>query len=151
MLDKKYFSKNLPQPYMLLTSLMSLSLNCSAVPSFLVSTDATYQQTAIREYVISADSIVKIYKQFWYLRFDGWLRIVLSERPPFVVHDAQRIVGDTVGQSRRMFLEVVFLSSLNVGPNNFNIVVSVLSALDMVCSKSMNEFMLNSAIWKNQR
>ena len=136
---------------MLLTSLMSLSLNCSAVPSFLVSTDATYQQAAIRESGISVDFIVKFHRQFWYLRFDGWLRIVLSKRPPFVVHDAQGIIGDTIGQSRRMFLEVVFLSSLNVGPNNFNIVVSVLSALDMVCSKSMNEFMLNSAIYKIQR
>ena len=67
------------------------------------------------------------------------------------MHDAQRIVGNAIGQSARMFLEVVFLSSLNVGPNNFNIIVSVLSALDMVCSKSMNEFMLNSAIYKIQR
>ena len=66
------------------------------------------------------------------------------------MHDAQRIIGDTVGQSAGMLLEVVFLSSLNVGPNNFNIIVSVLSALDMVCSKSMNEFMLNSAICKSK-
>ena len=65
------------------------------------------------------------------------------------MHDAQRIVGDTVGQSAGMFLEVMFLSSLNVGPDNFDVVVSVASALDMECSKSMYEFMLNGAGGKN--
>ena len=62
------------------------------------------------------------------------------------MHDAQRIVGDTVGQSAGMFLEVMFLSSLNVGPDNFDVVISVASALDMECSKSMDEFMLNGAV-----
>ena len=86
-----------------------------------------------------------------YLGNNCRLALILSKSVIFVMHDAQRIIGDAVGQSRRMLLEVVFLSSLNVGPNNFYIVVSVLSALDMVCSKSVNEFMLNGAICRNMK
>ena len=62
------------------------------------------------------------------------------------MHDAIWIVFNAKGWSIGVFLEVMFLSSLNIGPDNFDVVISVASALDMECSKSMDEFMLNGAV-----
>ena len=44
-----------------------------------------------------------------------------------------------------MFLEVVFLTSLDVGPVDGNIFVSVITAMDMEGSEGMDEFMNDGA------
>ena len=53
-----------------------------------------------------------------YLRIDGRLTLVNSERPVFVMHEAHWIVRGTESWSIGVFLEVVFLACLDVGEVN---------------------------------
>ena len=46
-----------------------------------------------------------------------------------------------------MFLEVVFLTSLDVGPVDGNIFVSVITAMDMEGSKGMDKLMKTSNVF----
>ena len=62
-----------------------------------------------------------------------------------VMHNTHGIVWNTKGWSVGMFLEVVFLTSLDVGPVDGNIFVSVITAMDMEGSKGMDEFMNDGA------
>ena len=77
---------------------------------------------------------------------DSGLAVILSKGIVFVVHDTQRIVRNIKGQSTSMFLEIMFLAWFDVVPHDFNVFVSVLTTLDMVQTKGMDKFMLNSAI-----
>ena len=49
-----------------------------------------------------------------------------------------------------MLLEVMFLARFDVVPFDFDIFVPIFTTLDMVHSKSMNEFMLDSAKLRNR-
>ena len=80
-----------------------------------------------------------------YLRIDGWFALVNAKGPVFVMHDTQRIVWGTKGWSVGMFLEVVLLTLLDVGPVDGNIFVSVITAMDMEGSEGMDEFMNDGA------
>ena len=62
-----------------------------------------------------------------------------------VMHNTHGIVWNTKGWSVGMFLEVVFLTSLDVGPVDGNIFVSVITAMDMEGSEGMDEFMNDGA------
>ena len=62
------------------------------------------------------------------------------------MHDAIWIVFNAKGWSIGVFLEVMFRTSLDVGPVDVNIFVSVISTLDMEKSKGMNEFMDDGAV-----
>ena len=62
-----------------------------------------------------------------------------------VMHNTHGIVWNTKGWSVGMFLEVVLLTLLDVGPVDGNIFVSVITAMDMECSECMDEFMNNGA------
>ena len=62
-----------------------------------------------------------------------------------VMHNTHGIVWNTKGWSVGMFLEVVFLTSLDVGPVDGNIFVSVITAMDMEGSKGMDKFMNDGA------
>ena len=83
-----------------------------------------------------------------YLRIDGRFACVNSERPVFVMHEAHWIVRGTESWSIGVFLEVVFLACLDVGKVNWDIFVSVISAMDMEGSKGMDKLMNNSAVTK---
>ena len=85
-------------------------------------------------------------REITYLRIDGWFALVNAKGPVFVMHDTQRIVRNIKGQSTSMFLEIMFLARFDVVPHDFNVFVSVLTTLDMVQTKGMDKFMLNSAI-----
>ena len=63
------------------------------------------------------------------------------------MHDAIWIVFNAKGWSIGVFLEVMFRTSLDVGPVDVNIFVSVISTLDMEKSKGMNEFM-DDTVWQ---
>ena len=65
-----------------------------------------------------------------------------------VMHNTHGIVWNTKGWSIGVFLEVMFHTSLDVGPVDGNIVVSVISTLDMEGSKGMDKLMNNSAVTK---
>ena len=77
---------------------------------------------------------------------DSGLAVILGKGIVFVMHDTQRIVRNIKGQSTSMFLEIMFLAWFDVVPHDFNVFVSVLTTLDMVQTKGMDKFMLNSAI-----
>ena len=62
-----------------------------------------------------------------------------------VMHNTHGIIWNTKGWSVGMFLEVVFLTSLDVGPVDGNIFVSVITAMDMEGSEGMDEFMNDGA------
>ena len=62
-----------------------------------------------------------------------------------VMHNTHGIVWNTKGWSVGMFLEVVFLTSLDVGPVDGNIFVSIITAMDMEGSKGMDKFMNDGA------
>ena len=68
-----------------------------------------------------------------------------------VMHDAIWIVWNTKGWSIGVFLEVMFHTFLDVGPVDGNIVVSVISTLDMEGSKGMNEFMDDDAMYSKMK
>ena len=59
------------------------------------------------------------------------------------MHDTQRIVCKTICQCATMFFEIMLLALFDIVPFDFNVVVSVWSALNMVCSKGMKKLMLN--------
>ena len=84
-------------------------------------------------------------REITYLRIDGWFALVNAKGPVFVMHDTQRIVWGTKGWSVGMFLEVVLLTLLDVGPVDGNIFVSVITAMDMECSECMDKFMNDGA------
>ena len=63
------------------------------------------------------------------------------------MHDAIWIVFNAKGWSIGVFLEVMFRTFSDVGPVDGNIVVSVISTLDMEGSKGMNEFMNDGAMY----
>ena len=87
-------------------------------------------------------------REVTYLRIDGWFALVNAKGPVFIMHDTQRIVWGTKGWSVGMFLEVVLLTLLDVGPVDGNIFVSVITAMDMEGSKGMDKLMNNSAVTK---
>ena len=58
-----------------------------------------------------------------------------------VMHNTHGIVWNTKGWSVGMFLEVVFLTSLDVGPVDGNVLISVISAMDMEGTKGMDKLM----------
>ena len=58
-----------------------------------------------------------------------------------VMHNTHGIVSNTKGWSVGMFLEVVFLTSLDVGPVDGNVLISVISAMDMEGTKGMDKLM----------
>ena len=62
-----------------------------------------------------------------------------------VMHNTHGIVWNTKGWSVGMFLEVVLLTLLDVGPVDGNIFVSVITAMDMEGSKGMDKFMNDGA------
>ena len=84
-------------------------------------------------------------REITYLRIDGWFALVNAKGPVFVMHDTQRIIWSTEGWSVGMFLEVVLLTLLDVGPVDGNIFVSVITAMDMEGSKGMDKFMNDGA------
>ena len=61
------------------------------------------------------------------------------------MHEAHGIVWSAIGWTIGMFLEVVFLAFFDVGKVNFNIFVTVRSAMDMEGSKGMDKFVNNGA------
>ena len=62
-----------------------------------------------------------------------------------VMHNTHGIVWNTKGWSVGMFLEVVLLTLLDVGPVDGNIFVSVVTAMDMEGSEGMDKFMNDGA------
>ena len=63
-----------------------------------------------------------------------------------VMHNTHGIVWNTKGWSVGMLLEVVFLTSLNVGPVDSYVIVSVISTMNMECSKGMDKLMNDGAM-----
>jgi hypothetical protein len=57
------------------------------------------------------------------------------------MHNTHGIVWNAKGWSVGMFLEVMFLTSLDVGPVDGNVFVSVISAMDMEGTKGMDKLM----------
>ena len=64
------------------------------------------------------------------------------------MHKAHGIVGGTKSWSIGVFLEVVFFAWLDIGKVNSNVIVSVISAMDMEGSKSMDKLVNNGAVTK---
>ena len=62
-----------------------------------------------------------------------------------IMHNTHGIVWGTKGWSVGVFLEVVFLTFLDIGPVNGNVIVSVISAVDMEGSKGMDKLMNDGA------
>ena len=61
------------------------------------------------------------------------------------MHETLGIITNVIGQARAAFLEIAFLSLLNVVPFDFNILVSIRSTLHVEQSQSMHEFMHNGS------
>ena len=66
-----------------------------------------------------------------------------------VMHNTHGIVWNPKGWSVGMFLEVVFLTPLDVGPVDGNVLISIVSAMDMEGSKGMDKLVNNCAIFEN--
>ena len=62
-----------------------------------------------------------------------------------VMHNTHGIVWNTKCWRVGVFLEVVFLTFLDVGPVDRNILVSVISAMDMEGTKGMDKLMNDGA------
>ena len=59
------------------------------------------------------------------------------------MHNTQTIVGETVSQCFALLFEIILHVGFDVVPFDCNVGVSVWSALNMECSKSVEKFMLD--------
>ena len=64
------------------------------------------------------------------------------------MHEAHGIVWSSIGWTIGVFLEVVFLAFFDVGKVDFDIFITVRSAMDMEGSKGMDKLVNNCAVTK---
>ena len=74
---------------------------------------------------------------------DGWLILIYGKGKVFIMHDTQRIIGNLISQCITLLFEVMFFCLVDIVPFDFNVVVSVCSWLNMVCSKRMKKLVLD--------